>query len=161
MRLAAALAFGLLLSACGQQPAEKSADAPAADAAPAAAAALTPQEIANALVALPEPYNTGDYEAGRRVFAQCRSCHTITADNANRIGPHLHGLWGRASGHVEDFRYSDAMRNAALTWDGPTLDRYLTNPRETVPGTTMVFPGVRDETQRRNLIAYLAVESQR
>jgi cytochrome c len=62
----------------------------------------------------------------------------------------------RPSGHVQGFSYSEANRRSGLTWDTGTLDRYLTAPRQVVPGTLMSFPGVKDPTQRANLIAYLA-----
>ncbi|MGE0828562.1 MAG: cytochrome c family protein [Hyphomonadaceae bacterium] len=122
---------------------------------------MSPEQIAAGLAELPPPYNEGDYEAGRRIFMQCSSCHLI-ADSPNRkSGPNLHGVYGAVSGHRENFNYSPAMRNAGLTWDAPTLDRYLENPRAAVPGTIMAFVGVRDPEQRRDLVAYLAIESKR
>jgi cytochrome c len=113
------------------------------------------------IAALPAPLNAADYENGRRVFAQCRSCHVIEAGAGNRVGPNLHGVFGRASAQAPNFRYSPAMQGAHLTWDAPTLDHYLENPRAAVPNTLMVFAGVRKPEDRRDLIAYLAVESKR
>ena len=95
-------------------------------------------------------------EAGARVFrTQCGACHVVEAGK-NRVGPSLFGIVGRKSGQVEGFRYSPANKAADLTWDAATLDKYLANPREMVPGTTMTFAGVKNATQRADLIAYLA-----
>ncbi|MET0181635.1 MAG: cytochrome c family protein, partial [Caulobacterales bacterium] len=109
----------------------------------------------------PAPYNQGDYEKGRRVAAQCRSCHTFTADGGNRVGPKLHGLFGRAAGSVEGFNYSDALKNSGITWDEATLDSWLSSPRTFLPGNRMSFPGVHEETERRDLITFLHVETTR
>ena len=92
--------------------------------------------------------------AGEGLFRQrCASCHVLQPGQ-NRIGPHLTGLGGRTAGSVEGARYSAAMRSSGLVWDEPTLDRYLANPREVVPGTTMVI-AVPNEDQRREIVAYL------
>ena len=97
-----------------------------------------------------------DAAAGRRVFqANCSICHTVQPGR-NLIGPSLFGVVGRPSGHVPGFHYSDANRHSGLTWTIGTLDRYLTAPRQLVPGTFMTFPGLQDAKQRRDLIAYLA-----
>ncbi|MBL8536400.1 MAG: cytochrome c family protein [Hyphomonadaceae bacterium] len=154
----------LALAACGQQP---SAPAPTTEAptpAPATTAAATTEQrsaedIAEALASLPAPYNAADYEAGRRVFAQCRSCHTIEAGGPNRVGPNLHGLFGRDIGSVAGFNYSQAVQDANFTWDASHLNDWLSNPQTFLPGNRMAFAGVRDETQRRDLIAYLKVET--
>ena len=96
-----------------------------------------------------------DAEAGGRVFrTQCAACHTVEAGK-NRVGPSLFGIVGRKPGQVEGFRYSAANKSAELVWDVETLDKYLTNPRAVVPGTIMTFAGLKSETQRADLIAYL------
>jgi cytochrome c len=112
-----------------------------------------------AIAALPAPYNAANYEAGRRVFAQCRSCHTIEADAPNRVGPNLHGVFGREIGSLEGFNYSQPVQEANFMWDAAQLDHWLANPQTFLPGNRMAFAGVRNETQRRDLIAYLMVES--
>jgi cytochrome c len=86
-------------------------------------------------------------------FNQCAICHSI--DGSNGTGPTLQGLIGRRSGTVPGFRYSRAMKSAALVWDEASLDRYLTNPQELVPGNIMPFAGVADAAQRAEIIAYL------
>ena len=88
MRQVLPLLVLVALAACG--PAEQSkSGAPTQTEAPSAA------ETAAAIAALPAPYNQASYDAGRRVFAQCRSCHTIDAGAPNRVGPNLHGVFGR------------------------------------------------------------------
>lgn len=155
-RMLLASVMTLALAACGQSEAP----APATPAAaPAAQAGPSPEEIQAALAALPAPYNEANYEAGRRVFAQCRSCHTINAGGQNRVGPNLHGVFGREIGSVEGFNYSRPVQDADFVWDGERLDHWLANPQTFLPGNRMAFAGVRDEAQRRDLIAYLMVES--
>lgn len=149
--IAAALA---LLAACG--PSETSSSAQGA---PPAREAPDPAMIQAQVAALAAPYNEGDYEAGRRVFAQCRSCHTIDAGAGNRVGPNLHGVFGREIGTAERFTYSQAVQDANFTWTAEQLDHWLQNPQTFLPGNRMAFAGVRDETQRRDLITYLMVES--
>lgn len=96
----------------------------------------------------------GDAAKGKQVFAKCQACHSLDA-GTNKLGPSLHGVIGRTSGGVDGFRYSDAMKNAHLTWDDATLDKYLANPKTLVPGTKMVFPGLPKEEDRLAVIAYL------
>jgi len=104
-------------------------------------------------------YAAGDAQAGEAVFKKnCLVCHT-TETGKNKIGPSLHGVVGRKSGSLGDFQYSDAMKKADKTWDAATLDTYLTNPRGLVPGTKMIFVGLKNEQDRENVIAYL--ESQK
>ena len=97
-----------------------------------------------------------DAAAGDKVFkSQCTICHSAQAGK-NMIGPSLFGIAGRAAGSVAGFNYSDGNKNSGLTWDQATLDRFLTSPRATVPGTKMAYAGVKNDQQRRDLIAYLA-----
>ncbi|MGO1080740.1 c-type cytochrome [Inquilinus sp. CA228] len=96
----------------------------------------------------------GDAAKGKQVFAKCQACHSIEA-GTNKLGPSLHDVIGRTSGAIDGFRYSDAMKNAHLTWDEATLDKYLANPKTLVPGTKMVFPGLPKEEDRLAVIAYL------
>ena len=101
----------------------------------------------------------GDPALGKKVFAKCQACHSLEAGK-NKVGPTLHGVMGRASASEADFTYSDAMKNAHLTWDPATLYRYLTNPRKEVPGTKMAFPGLPKEKDRADLISYLEQAAQ-
>lgn len=96
--------------------------------------------------------------AGGRVFNQCRACHTINAGARSGVGPNLHGIIGRKTAAAEGFRYSPAMREkgqSGHTWTEENLRSYLQNPREVVPGTTMSYPGLKNEQQLNDLIAYL------
>src|SRR5262245_10071559 len=95
-----------------------------------------------------------DPAKGEKIFAKCKACHTIEAGK-NKIGPSLAGLIGRKAGTAEGYSYSDAMKNSGLVWDEDTLFKYLENPRGVVPGTKMIFPGVKDAQDRADLIAYL------
>jgi cytochrome c len=97
----------------------------------------------------------GDATAGEAAFKKnCTVCHTIEAGK-NKIGPSLSGVVGRHSASIAGFAYSDAMKKADKTWDEATLETYLTNPRELVPGTKMIFIGLKNEPDRKNVIAYL------
>ncbi|WP_407353968.1 c-type cytochrome [Luteimonas sp. R10] len=84
---------------------------------------------------------------------RCAACHALDPGQ-NRIGPHLAGVVGRAAGSVEGARYTDAMRASGIVWDSETLDAYLANPRQQVPGTSMMF-ALPDATQRQAIIAFL------
>ncbi|WP_424138738.1 c-type cytochrome [Roseomonas chloroacetimidivorans] len=104
-----------------------------------------------------------DATAGQRVFNQCRACHTIEQGGRNGVGPNLHGVVGRKAASVEGFRYSPAMvakGKEDWTWTVENLRPYLQNPRAVVPGTSMAYPGLRNEQQLTDLIAYLQQQSQ-
>lgn len=97
-----------------------------------------------------------DPAAGKAVYASmCSICHSVQPGK-NMVGPTLAGVVGRKTGSVPGFHYSPANQNANLTWDAATLDKYLQSPRTTVPGTTMTYGGLKDDTKRADLIAYLA-----
>jgi cytochrome c len=95
-----------------------------------------------------------DIEAGKTTFKKCLLCHTAEAGK-NKVGPSLFGIVGRKSASLLDYTYSDAMKNFNHTWTPQTLDTYLTDPHALIPGTKMIFPGIKDATERANLIAYL------
>jgi len=98
--------------------------------------------------------DAADVDKGKEIFKKCALCHTNEAGK-NKIGPSLFGIVGRHSASIANFNYSDAMKNFDMTWDRATLDTYLTNPREVVPGTKMIFPGLKDKADRDALIDYL------
>ena len=149
----ALLACALVLSACGDDSGSEKAASTPTQAAPTAA------EKAALLAALPAPYNAADLENGRRVFARCRSCHTITEGGPNMTGPNLHGVFGREAGTAAKYNYSTAVREADFVWDAARLDDWLENPRTFLKGTKMSFAGIPNETDRRDVIAFLKVET--
>lgn len=100
----------------------------------------------------------GDVEQGKTVFNKCKACHLIEG-NKNTIGPNLHGVYGRKAAGIDGYKYSPAMEKAGLTWDDATLDKYLADPKAVVPNGKMVFPGLKDEKERQNVIAYLKSEA--
>lgn len=144
----------LALTGCSQGS-DETAAAPPALARPAPTAA----EKAALLAALPAPWNAADLENGRRAFARCRSCHTITEGGPNMTGPNLYGVFGRQAGAHPGFNYSAAMKEADFVWDGPRLDNWLENPRTFLKGNKMSFAGIPDPTDRRDVIAFLKVET--
>lgn len=150
--------LSLILAACGQS--SQSASPPAAPSAPSTMGSNEPaEETRERIAALAAPYNEANYEAGRRAFAQCRSCHTIDEGAGNRVGPNLHGVFGREIGSVAGFTYSQPVQDANFVWTAEQLDHWLQNPQSFLPGNRMAFAGVRDATARRDLIAYLMVET--
>jgi|ERR1700726_1379670 cytochrome c len=96
-----------------------------------------------------------DPAAGEKIFkAQCGICHAVVAGE-NRIGPTLFGVVGRPAGSVPGFNYTADHKKLGVTWDAANLDKYLANPRAMVPDTSMVYAGLKDDTERADLVAYL------
>jgi cytochrome c len=113
-------------------------------------------------LASPQPAraSAGDPVRGERVFQYCFSCHSVDPnETANLQGPTLYRIIGRPAGSVPGFEYSEPMKAQAakgLIWTTEMLDRYMTDPDGFVPGTRMIFPGVKDGQDRADLMAYLA-----
>lgn len=97
----------------------------------------------------------GDAAAGQVVFHKCMACHSAK-QGENKVGPSLYGVVGRPSHSIASYNYSTAMAAYNVTWDPSTLDHYLTNPRGVVPGTKMIFVGLKSDQDRANVIAYLS-----
>ena len=94
-------------------------------------------------------------EPGETLFKKnCAICHTLEAGK-NKIGPSLAGVVGRKAGSVPGFAYSAANKNSGDIWDAQTLDTYLADPRKFMPGTKMVFAGLKNPDDREALIEYL------
>lgn len=112
--------------------------------------------IATALALTASAAWAQDATAGHAVFtSQCSACHSVDAGRTI-LGPSLAGIVGRPAGQEKGFHYSAANKASGLTWDEPTLERYLTKPQSVVPHTTMGYPGEADPKKRADLIAYLA-----
>jgi cytochrome c len=93
---------------------------------------------------------------GERIFTQrCKICHAAQAGAGNKTGPNLLGVFGRAAGAVEGFRYSPAHRDSGLVWDAKTLDAYLEDPQGVVPGSNKRLKGMADESDRAALIGFI------
>jgi cytochrome c len=112
--------------------------------------------FAAALVAAGAARADGDAEAGKNVFKKCHACHNVGEGAKNAVGPELNGVVGRKAGTAEGYNYSEANKNSGITWDAATLDVYLKNPKEKVPGTKMAFPGLPSDKDRADVIAYLS-----
>ena len=93
-------------------------------------------------------------ELGAKVFRKCQACHSSEA-GVKKVGPSLHGVFGRPAGSLDGYKYSAAMMQAGTKWDEATLDAFLADPAKAVPGNKMTFGGLRSEKDRKNVIAYL------
>ena len=140
----AILSFGVLLSACAEDGAPAAATPVAATASPA---------DFQALLAAADP------DKGQVLFLQCRACHSLEAGGANKVGPNLHGVFGRKAGMAPGYAYSEAVTQSGIVWSAETLDQWLMRPSDFLPGNRMVFVGIRKAEDRANLIAYLKRET--
>lgn len=112
--------------------------------------------LAVAALALSVGARSAAADSGEDVFTDnCAVCHSPDA-GTNKLGPSLFGIVGRKAGSVADYTYTPAAKNSGLTWDTATLDKYITDPQAVVPGTKMLFPGVKSADDRKALIGYLA-----
>jgi cytochrome c len=105
--------------------------------------------------AAPLAAHAQDAAAGEKAFAVCRPCHQIGETAKNAVGPLLNGLFGRKSGSIEGYNYTDANKNSGITWDDATFLEYIKDPRAKIPGTKMVYAGLKDEQRAKDLVAFL------
>ena len=96
----------------------------------------------------------GDAAKGKKVFKKCKTCHSFDPGK-KKIGPHLTGVVGRKAASVEGYKYSKAMKAADIVWDEANLDEFLKKPKAFIKGTKMTFAGLKKESQRQDIIAYL------
>jgi cytochrome c len=121
----------------------------------AASALIAGLSIAQ-LAATAASAQSGDAARGQRVFnTQCRACHTLEKDGPSPAGPNLDGVFGRKAGTAAGYEFSDAMKNSGIVWDDATMADYNRDPKGKVPGTKMVFNGVKNAGQLADLVAYL------
>jgi cytochrome c len=97
-----------------------------------------------------------DAAAGEASFRKCAPCHSIGPDAANKVGPELNALDGRKAGTVDGFNYSDANKASGLTWGEAVFKEYIKDPRAKVPGTKMVFAGIKSEKEVGDMWAYVS-----
>ena len=96
-----------------------------------------------------------DADAGKTVFNVCRACHQVGDTAKNGVGPVLNGLFGRKSGTVAGYNFSDANKNSGITWDDAAFTNYIKDPKASMPGNKMAYAGLKDDKKIADLIAYL------
>jgi cytochrome c len=96
-----------------------------------------------------------DAAAGEKAFGVCTACHQVGETAKNNVGPSLNGLFGRKAGTIAGYNYTDANKNSGLTWDEATFREYIKDPKAKIPGTKMIYAGLKDEQRTNDLIAYL------
>ena len=111
--------------------------------------------LAAVMVAMPSVAAAQSADDGKAVFNKCRACHQVGPGAKNMVGPPLNGLFGRKAGTMEGFNYSEANKKSGITWDQATFREYIKNPKAKIPNTKMVFPGLNDEKDINDLLAFL------
>lgn len=96
-----------------------------------------------------------DAAAGEKLFNACRACHQVGETARNGVGPNLNGIFGRKAGSVEGYSYSQAYKSLDKVWDVDNFTTYIKDPRGVTPGTKMTYPGMKDEANIANLVAFL------
>jgi cytochrome c len=99
-------------------------------------------------------------DSGTAELQRCKICHSLDQGGANRIGPNLFGVFGRKAGATAGFNYSAPMKDSGLVWDDETMAKFLRDPRATIPGNRMSFPGIKDESVLADLLARLRQATQ-
>lgn len=133
---------------------------------PAFSVAIAGAQSAKAATAAEAPAETpiaellakADAKRGETAFRPCTQCHTPEKGGPNKAGPNLWDVYGGVRAHLDGFKYSDTLQKAkaeGLKWDAESLNKFIANPRTYVPGTAMAFAGVKKETDRADIIAYL------
>jgi cytochrome c len=114
------------------------------------------------LAELPAPWNGANLDNGASVFAKCRACHSVVAKEGNKVGPNLHGVFDRHPATAPKFNYSPALKAfAEERWTPELIDHWLQKPKDFLPGNGMFFDGVAKEDDRRDIIAWLLIETRK
>jgi cytochrome c len=112
--------------------------------------------LAAATVMLTGAARAQDAAAGEQSFKKCLPCHSIGEGAKNKVGPELNGIDGRHSGSAPGYSYSEANKKSGITWDKAQFLEYIKDPRAKIPGTKMIFPGIKNEKEAESLWAYLS-----
>jgi cytochrome c len=112
--------------------------------------------LAVATVMLTGAVRAQDAAAGEQSFKKCLPCHSIGEGAKNKVGPELNGIDGRHSGTAPGYSYSEANKKSGITWDKTQFLEYIKDPRVKIPGTKMIFPGIKNEKEAESLWAYLS-----
>jgi cytochrome c len=120
---------------------------------PAAGKAAVKKE--EKLVDLASMMVSADVDRGAKIFKKCASCHTVEKGGGNKVGPNLFGIVGKVRATTSGFSYSDAMKSKGGSWDKESLDKFITKPKDFIPGTKMAFPGLKKPQDRADVILFL------
>ena len=101
----------------------------------------------------------GDPAKGEQIFKTCHICHDIGPTAKIKVGPPLNGIVGRPWASWPGYSYSQGLQDGKAkgnVWTAAELEKWLENPRAVVPGTKMIFPGLKSAAQRADVISYLS-----
>ena len=153
-------AMGLSLAGCGPSGGGSASNTAATETpAPTPAPVLTDAQKKALVAELPAAYQAADLSNGEAKFALCRACHTTAPGGDDMTGPNLWGIFGRKAGSKAGFTYSDDLKNAGWTWDADRINQWITNPHAVLAGTKMTFIGMPDANDRRDVVAFLKVQT--
>lgn len=96
-----------------------------------------------------------DLKRGQLLFMVCKACHDVEAGLPHKVGPNLHGMFGRRAATRDGFGYTDALMKSGITWTPATMDAWLRQPGALVPGNGMAFAGIASDADRASLVAWL------